>query len=697
MALSLPTIQRRGADRLATPDPMRPVREAAARSAMFGAIGNAAGAVAEVSALYTERESKREVQAATLYAHEQDAAFVATHGGKEEFSIMDTEDSDFVDLADSLGYEDVNASVPSHRVYAEWRQKKYNSAMEEAASKISSASARESFLTQHKMKGQAIYADDAVAASKAQIKYSATKTMESVEKSLLNRDFGGARLAVGTSDLSTDAKERAMTLVNTREQSDYFNESIEKKDIGAMTVALTNLIKNDPRTTSNLDAETQKIFANQLRTAINSEKTAITAAVNSGLKLTTDDLKRQIDDMWGNKTVDVESMVENAKALSLSNPVLAREAKRTIDNQPIISDIVLQSPTDQMVALNKWRAESTGGMEDSYKIDQLQKAIASGQTARATDSLKWAESVGFIATDPIDYSSNVSIADSLKARVKPTLSVQQRFGTFTGFLTEDELVEFGSRLENSPNKLEFFSSINSGLGQYAEPFYEQLKKYGVGSTAPVAGQVLSRGEGYRTVADNILKGATLRKEDTLTQAKMKERKPELDAFSVQNFGGLYTGNTKQQSVMVEAFHDLYAATGDKDGSFTKLTGGVMEFNGYKVQAPVPGMSGRQYTSMIKDWAPEVWASPSMAAYGYSPSQLQKSVLDGSLKQEGLGAGVSHLVARDGSLVKRPDGVTPLKFVFDMNYPSASKGAVEAERKRKQELATEWMNNQGRKW
>lgn len=700
MRLALPTIQKGAAPRLATPDPRLPVQEAKARVAMFQAIGVP---LAEMGQRYSEREQKREMQAAVLYAHQQDAAFVAARGGVEEFSVMDIEDDTFMDLADEMGYTDVDVPIPSHRIYAEWRKRNYQNALEEASAKISNKFDRESFMKQHQIKGQTNYAEDAVRASKAQIKYSARKTMEQVDQSILRKDFGGARLAVETSDLSEEAKSRAGKLIDTREQTDYFNEVIEGRDVDVMTHALTQLKENDPSTTSMIDAEQQKIFANQLRTAINTERTAINSASDSQRKIQANDLKSQIDDTWGNKPVDITEMTTNIKSLRASNPVLAREAEWTLKHQPVVSGILMAPPSIQMETLNGLKKRSTGSRETSYLIGQLEKSIEQGQIARRSDTLKWGKDTGFVVFDPIDYSSASSAQQSLAARVKPVLSMQRRYGSFTGFLTKDELIEFGSRLENAPNKLEYFASINKALGEYAEPFYEQLKQFNIGETAPLAGQIMSWGEGYRPVAENILKGANLRKTDNLTQLNMKERNSELNAFAATAFQGMFTGNKKQQSLMIEGFKDLYAVTGDKQGSFDQITGGSLTFNGYTVQAPVPGMSGWAYKSHLKNIRPEYWATPEMRAYGYTPEQLRKSLLNGDLKQEGAGRGISYLVDLNGSRVKKPDGVTDYQFKFDINAPTSSalleswKAEQKAERDEaarlaKQEKATEVSTN-----
>lgn len=685
MRLALPKIQKGAAASLVTPDITLPLREANTRAAAFRAVG---APLQEAAEKYVDRESKREMQEAIMSTHKRDKDFVANYGGQEEFSVMDTDDLNFMDLADEMGVTDVASSVPSHRIYAEWRKRNYEDAVEEAASQLSSESARQDFIFEHKRRGESNYAQDAVASTSQQIKYNARKTMEKVDQSMLNRDFESARMAVDTSGMSEEATSRTHKLIDTREQVDYFNEVLEKRDVEVMTSALESLKQNDPALTSMLDATSQKALANQLRTAINTENTAIRSAANTSTQIQVADAKSQIADMWGNKPVNLDEFASNYLAVKAKHPVVAREMEWTQKHQPTINKIMMAPPSAQVSTLEELKKASKGGREASYLIGKLETSIAAGQVARRTDATKWAKDTGFVAYDPIDYSSPESAQQSLKARIKPILSIQRRFGSFTGFLEKDELVEFGSRLENAPNKLEFFGAINGALGEYAEPFYEQLKQYNIGETSSLAGQIMTWGPAYKPVAENILKGANLRKTDNLTQLKMKDASQELDAFAVERFGGIFTGNKKQQSLNIEAFKDVYAVTGDKEEAFQQLTGGTIDYNGYTIQAPVPGMSGWQYRSFIKDITPEYWALPKMRAYGWTPEQLRKNVINGNLKQAGAGRGVSYLETEDGMRVKQMDGVSDFMFTFDPEAPTKSAAHKESVSEKNARIAEE---------
>ncbi len=667
--LALPGIKRRGVARLATPDPTLPLKEAQSRSAMFRAIGDAVGTGAELTAAYLDRDAKRQMRDASLAVHQADKDFVASNRGMEEFSVGDSEDDNFVELADGLGYVEGDDLVPAHRVYPEWRNKNYKNAIDEAASKITNRRVKEEFLASHKAKEASMYAEDSVQATKDQIEYIARKTMANVEKSILERDFGGARLDIELSGMSSERKTKAFKDLDRREQTDYFNETIEKREIPVMKKALSQLYENDMAVTSEIDVETQKVLANQLRTAINVETNAIKKGAATNLKLLADDLKSQINDTWNGKPVDTLNMLNNTKVLKEKYPVLVRKALRTLAAQPLVSDVMLSSPSDQVALLKELESDTRGGRDKSYLISQLEKHIVEGQTERSKDTLKWANKVGFAALTPIDYSSPQALQQSLSARIQPTITAQGVYGTFTGFLMNEELTEFGNRLENAPDKLAFFQSINSSMGEFAEPFYEQLKKYGVGDTATMAGQLMSQGPEYKLVAENILKGAELRKTDKLTQ--LEEKDADLDSYIVENFGGMFAGNKKQQSLMAESFKDVWAVTKDKKAAFDQVTGGVIDFKGSRIQPPKPGMSSWEYKYKISNALPVYWDGLAKDIRGFTGSQLRIGILDGSLKQIGVGRGVTNLYADNGSVVTKSDGVTPFAFSFDPDAPTKS--------------------------
>jgi hypothetical protein len=663
MTFALPKRQRRALQKPASPDVNLPLKEANVRIAAAGAVGEVAGATANLMKRYADAEKKREFRDAALALHTADQQFQRSYGGRAEYNAMEIEDANFLEMTSG---SDPEMPVPAHTVYAEWRDKNYTDAMQKASMSIRDEDARAGFTAMFEERRQTNYTKDTLESAKQQRAYATSTGINAMEGSLRERDYGGARLGIALSDMPREAKEKAILRIDTQQQSDYFNDAIENLDLKSMAIALKRLGPGaeNKRFNSNLDAQTQKSFANQLRAGITSAKAGVSSVATAQLKEMTFSLKEQIDDLWAGNQVNGIDMKASMAALKISNPNLVHTAQRSIDYAHKVRKILTLPPAVQTAQLDKLDMGAKGDLDKQFYADKLREGIAKGYTARAKDTLKYGKDIGFVKYKPLDYSSNENFIASLQARVKPVLGLQNTYGTFTGFLEVGELEEFGTRLENAPNQLAFLQNINSALGRNAESFYEQLKKYGIGDTAALAGQIASWGPDYEPVATSLLKGAKLRKDDELVKLQMEEVNSELESYAVKAFGGMFVGSPETRSLMVDGLKSVYAVTGNKEEAFQQLTGGSIEFNSYKIQAPEPGMSGRQYKSWLYNLSPDYWSRPDMKIYGTEPADLRQGLIEGTIRQEGIGKGVTQLVTANDKILRRADGKTIFLFKYD---------------------------------
>jgi hypothetical protein len=696
--MRLPNINKGAVEPLRTPDIKAPLHEANMRTAMFNAIGIP---LQEASNRYVERENERQFQEATLLVNEADDNFVAQYGGKDQYDPMEVDDGHFNSLLGEIGIDNMDQTVPKHRIYAEWRSRKYEESIDNASSRISDRQLREKFVTAYSLKKSAIYADESIRASKEQIMYNAKQSMIALDRALLKKNYDGATGIVDTSGLPDDVKQKAYDTIAETRQKNYFKESIElgyadNADIEKLKRDRQLLLDNNEAMTSNIPTEDQVALVSGLSSAIHTIESAKEAGRQSQIKILKEDARTMVDDIWKKKPIDIEYYNIAKNAITDKDPVLAREMEWAIKHQPVVAQIMLQTPTDQRKSLDQLKAASTGSAEASYLIDKLEKSYEEGISLRGTDTMKFGREVGLVNNSPIDYSSPEAMVDSLKKRVTDAKTLQTKYGTFTGFLEVDELVEFGNRIENSPDQLQFFMSINKALGEDAESFYEQLKKYDIAGTGAVAGQIASQGSNYIPLASQILKGSRLLKEDKMTQLLFKENKSLIDSYVIQKMGSMYAGNPTQQTKTIDAFYAALAASGDMsndsmDRVFQNLTGGAIEYNGYTIQSPVPGMSGWTYKKFMRDIKPSYWETPEMRMYGYTPEQARQMFLDGELTQVGIGKRMSLLKDKNGAYVKKPDGVTPFVFTFDPNASTNSqdwRDEEKEEQKREEENKVE---------
>ena len=672
MTLSLPKIGRRKAPRIPTPDIMAPVKMAQADAAKIRAISSGVLSLGGMAKGYYDRVKRQEVRDATMSVHKADMEFRTNNDGKEEYDVMAVDDENFINIADEMGYEDPGAPVPAHQVYPRWRKKNYEDSIAEAAKGIGNADARAAFIQEHEAKGATQFTNDFVMSTKQQIKYHANQVMTEVEASLKSRDFTSARLAVDTSEMSSARKKAANDDINLREQNDFFEEVIERREsIPLMEKALDQLDKNAPNT-SELKAGKQAALASRLRTAIGVEKNAIKKGAQAGQALAKEDVKNAIDDTWNGLPINYTKLEKDIAVVGATSPVLTREAKWTVDNQPRVSRILMEHPTDQANFYNSRLEMQNPSAEDSYLTRQLGKAIDAGNKARQTDAVAWANKTGFIVDEPIDFSTPATIGDGLGKKLKNAIAIQQGFNAYTGLFTTAGMEVFGNRIENADTKtqLDIFGSVSDGLGKYAAPLYEQLKKHGIAGTANIAGQLVAKGEQYRPVAKKILEGAELMRSNVVVQQKMKDENTALNSFVTDNFGTMFAGNAVHQSLMAESFKNIYAVVGDKQGAFDQLVGDVAEFNGSTIQDP----TGGKFMSHVESLTKEYWEE--VEAHGWSGMDIREGVLTGNLTLVGVSENVSNLVNKKGETVTQPDGITPLSFVIDGTEPTYAQRKIE---------------------
>jgi hypothetical protein len=632
-------------------------------------IGQAAADISILMKKYSDRENLRAAQEAYRTVQNADSAFVSQYGGQEEFDPMVVYDENFIEVADSINPDGDIGAIPAHKIYAEWRTKNYENAVSEAAKTIPDSRLREEFLSKQETARLAIYSDDAVRATKAQIAYITKQDIAQTEQALLQQDFNKARLIIATSQMPDERKVTAYKDISTREQYDYFYSTLKNRQIPDMEKALNQLIQRDESTTSNIPEQDQKVFANELRHAIDQEGNAINATVTASYKLQADDLRNQIDDIQSNRPITPErlkSMLKNIDDLQGKYPVLAREAVWTLRNKKTVDDIVWKGRGEDRAALESLRAEPTGAEEHAYLIRQTEAALDNKDRLLQTDPIKWAQDTKFATFEPLDTSTPERIGVSLKKRLPGVQSILSGQGAYKGFLTNAEYNTLGTVIENQTvdENLRTFGSINVGVGKnFAPSIYEKLKENGVAGTAAIAGQIMASHPEKRETARKILEGAELRKENLVVQQQIKDN--GVKETAVAKFGTLFAGNPRHQGLMVEAFMDVYAVTKDIDSAFTELVGNTVDLgDGFLIQVP-DGISARTYQRRLENLPMSYWESDEMRVEGITPRELRDAMVDGTLKQVGVEDGGVLLVTPSNTVVTKPGGKEA--FIFSMDW------------------------------
>ncbi|MGD1831000.1 MAG: hypothetical protein ACPKM1_15675 [Spirochaetaceae bacterium] len=663
MGLKLPKIEQRVGPAMPSIDVRAPLRVAAAAS-------SSGKAILGLAERYKERENQREWQEAVLAVNKSDTDFVAAYGGKEEYAVDSIDDTNF--LESTRGLPEDTTSVPAYQVYPDWRSRNYKQAIDEASKKISNVDLRNKFLAQQMMKQQNAFVQDSVQASKTQINYMAKQTATAVNQNLEMRNYDGAKEAVYNSGLSESRQQEMIFTIDKRKQYDGMSQVLENGRLQQVRDAITLLETDDKDTTGLLSQKEQTSFMSSLRrrekAIVDSNKKVNTQAI----KLIHDQSKNMLDAVNNGYKVDQASYEKNMALIAPKYPVLAKNMQQAWDMQPVLEEFRRLAPSVQMGQWKKAEKESrklTGQrqLDAIDKAEAFKKAYYDGVNQREKDTMGWALRARRSSFDSLDMSSIESFAASLKARVPIAKDLQLNYGTFTGFLTQEELHEFGSRIENASNttKLLYINAINKTLGSEAGSFYTQLEKYGVAGSTPAAGEIAARGGAYTRTAELILKGSVDREDNELTKIFMKETRSEMESFINENFGNLYGGSAQTQTSMVSAFKDLYSQTRNLEATLRQLTGGTVSYNGYDVVAPRADMTGLAYKQSIQRWPKEVWADPEFKADGFTGPQLRQQIIEGRLVQVGISPGRSYLAYSEDPMT-RVESSPGVPYVFRFN-------------------------------
>lgn len=219
---------------------------------------------------------------------------------------------------------------------------------------------------------------------------------------------------------------------------------------------------------------------------------------------------------------------------------------------------------------------------------------------------------------PLDFQSPDAFAVSLAARQKPHDTGYSTYGKSQGFLTGAEADQLAMIFDAADDntKLAYAQAIYEGLGPAnATFFYEQFKEKGMG-TFVVAGQLVAQGQ--TPIAQALLSGNRYRRESGAAGKEiLKNQKSDFDPEITTVIGGAYRFNGKQTALYTQAIKDLYIDMSTKAGDFTgeldedrleeaitAITGGIVEYNGYQIEAPTRGMGNATFDRWMERLEPE---------------------------------------------------------------------------------------------
>lgn len=656
-------------------DPRSPLVEANLRAGVFASVGaNISGAMDR----YTERETKRQIQEANLNMQTRMIELQRKYGNVQDFDLSNPafmDDPMVMEAAASAGIQDMNATIPAHRIMPEIYNKSRELSIEEFGSIISDEESRNTFTYNHTQARLKKYMQDSAAASKEQIKYIGNQTAQKVDEHLNNDDFSGASLAVTTSQMSNSAKFAALQGITAKRQKFFFDERLKYRDLKGMTEALAKLKDPMDPDSSGLTSSQELAYTRSFEAAIKTEADKKTTSKLASVKMVKKNARYMLDSLNNGDMVDPTNYANTYDTIVASgDEVLATQMEWAVQTSANIHDMKHGNIKDIRKAASQ-RMVSGDGFE-AYSNNKLGEAARKTIKAIKSDTMQFMLDNGIVEMAPVTFDEAEQVPAMLVNRMVAVETARSRYNYTSGYLTDDEDTAIGEYLDSATDQEKgvLFAGIHLGLRDEAPFFYEELKNKNIGGTTPLAGQLWA--EGYRRDASILMKGATVRK-DASKIVMNTDARNGIDAEFTKQMGNMFKGNGTQLATMNQAIYNAYAAlsndAGDFDGEYDRkraiasiniASGGIIEYNDSYLQSPRPDVAYKEFNDWINVTDAEALFSGTNAKQ--SPQEIKELVQKGVWKLRGIGRGVFHIHdgSLEGGILYNADGATAFQVRYN---------------------------------
>ena len=245
------------------------------------------------------------------------------------------------------------------------------------------------------------------------------------------------------------------------------------------------------------------------------------------------------------------------------------------------------------------------------RFNALQRADERIRTGMKNDGLTFGASRYGLAIGEMDFSKPETLDAALPTNVNTANRIQAQGGTRVLPLTNDQLGRLGGAINagNAGQQAIILGKLVNGLGpQYSKDVFHKLAETGNKKEAgfAAAGQIYKYDPMTATV---ILRGMETASTNKGTAPDEKEAAKEANTFLGQSLSHL----PKMRGLIIIAADAVAAEetlkAGEAGGKFnsdiykaalTRVTGGMVKFNGLETIAPVKGMDNTGFAEMIHE-------------------------------------------------------------------------------------------------
>lgn len=293
-----------------------------------------------------------------------------------------------------------------------------------------------------------------------------------------------------------------------------------------------------------------------------------------------------------------------AKVDSLGDPELIREF-READAIMQWQGAAKQARPDELDAFIRSESERVRGKgADPFAVRRLEianKLLTNMRKELKEDPLGWADRVGVVSIEPIDFSSPETAQASLAARIEQADEVTKRYGTETRYLRPDEKQALVTAVEKGGDETLMVSGmIATTAGNRAPAILGEIFK-----EAPVAAIIggMVAETGMSPAAKAAADGLALSKEPGFQSVAPSIK--EARTRSVEILGAALSGMPQTESAFINTANLIYNVRARQQG-LTEFDGAVWQ-QGLRELVGERNIGGKTYGGIV-DANPSMWGT-----------------------------------------------------------------------------------------
>jgi hypothetical protein len=208
---------------------------------------------------------------------------------------------------------------------------------------------------------------------------------------------------------------------------------------------------------------------------------------------------------------------------------------------------------------------------DAKRVAMADKLLTNMRTELKSDPLGWADRVGLVAVQPVDFSTPETAQASMGLRVKQAEAVAQRYGLEPKYLRDDEKQKLTAAIEaGGEQTLDTAAKIAASAGDHAPAILSEISKNS--PTAAIIGGMVTE-TGMSAAARDAADGIALRKEAGF-QTVAPSKKESRSAVTAE-LGASLSGMPQAETAVIDAANAIYEARARKQ-QLTEYDAGVWQ-------------------------------------------------------------------------------------------------------------------------